>query len=653
MELSDFEKSYERDERGFTFLVIRCVGNCLAAKAMEVVADISLAEICGKAGEAADGFGVPATDFADARHRLVLVNGWQSWSFSGELGKGEHPRRAILKPALNLFVDHPAEEEVRALARQGRKSLTYPWRSDMVSHFYVVLRSGKARLALVSPNVYDGDNEVDRSLPPVTFFVGVANVRVAVFADGGSFRTGETIARIAILPASGYFNLKDKMAALFSAGGEDNAPVAERFGELAFLGGDVAKREPIGGFETWYNHYLDIDEGIILRDLDALETNGNLVNAMFLKKGKPAVFQIDDGWEKLVGDWVPHEEKFPNGVAELAVRIEAKGLIPGLWLAPFLVLPESLTAREHPGWILRDAGGKPVLAGWNPGWRGNVYCLDLSLPEVEKYLVDLFDTIVNVWGFRYLKLDFLYAGMLCGIRAGEAGGSWEHYRRILKHITSMKRAENGKPVAWLACGAPFESTADLMPLMRIGADTKENWDWPLLRLIGHQGRPSAKVNLSHTIARAFLDGTLLLNDPDVVFCRRHRTTFNDSEKFLIGLVARMFASQIFVSDNPSEFETGRGSTANIEADAGGSLSEAEFTRELLGLYEKLGGREFGVERYSLSSRDIFRFFSRDGSLHGIINLSNRGCALVTEIPGSGELQPVLVPRHSLEIFGLQ
>ncbi|MGB4587325.1 MAG: hypothetical protein WBH66_09815 [Rectinemataceae bacterium] len=64
----------------------------------------------------------------------------------------------------------------------------------------------------------------------------------------------------------------------------------------------------------------------------------------------------------------------------------------------------------------------------------------------------------------------------------------------------------------------------------------------------------------------------------------------------------MFASQIFVSDNPSEFETGRDSTASLAAGgAGGGLSEAEFTRELLGLYERLGGREFGVERLSFSA----------------------------------------------------
>lgn len=622
MESIDFEKQYERDVSGLPLLVLRCGSDFTATQPMQLLADVPIAELC----EAVAPAGVSAADFADPRARLLLVNGWQSWSFAGELGGKERPRRAILKPALNLYVDHPAEREVRALAGRGHPGLRH---DDIVSHFYLVLRAARARLALVSHNAGSADGE--RSLPPVTFFVGRESVRIAVFAEGGSFRAGEVVASIAIAAGSDYFGLKDRLARLFGAAGRQGS-----------------RREPIGGFETWYNHYLDIDEGIIRRDLEALGTNDNLVNAMFLEKGKPLVFQIDDGWEECVGDWVPRKDKFPDGVASLAARMEGKGLIPGLWLAPFLVMPGSAIAREHPGWLLRHEGGQPVLAGWNPGWGGNVYCLDLSLSEVEDYLVSLFDAIVNEWGFRYLKLDFLYAGMLRGTRGGEAGGIWEHYARVLKRITSMRTTASGLPVTWLACGAPIESTAPLIPLMRIGADTREHWDWPLLRLIGHQGRPSAKVNLGHTLARSLLDGTALLNDPDVVFCRTERTSLADSEKFLIGLVARMFASQIMISDDPAEFGLGRNGGASKGV---GGLTDRDFTRELLVLYEKLGNRDFGVERYSLSSPDLYRFFSRDGELHGLINLSDRSRVLEAESP-SGETKPALLPPHSMVIFGL-
>jgi len=646
MDSIEFDRSYEHDASGIAFLVLRSRADFVETSPIRLIAAIPIVGFCEAAGsafgDATAAAGVTAKDFSDPRARLVLANGWQSWSFAGELRRNERPRRAALKRALNLYVDHPAEAEVRALARRGHRVSGFA-RPDIVSHFFVVLRAGRARLALVSHNVSeeggsrDGSNgngrgPLGRALPPVSFFVGREIIRVAVSAEGGSFRAGEIVARVAIVVGSDYFALKDKLAGLFRA--------ADRFAALRFLGADPSRREPIGGFETWYNHYLDIDEAMILRDLEALGSNDNLANAMFLEKGKPVVFQIDDGWENRVGDWAPNEKKFPNGVASLAARVEAKGLIPGLWIAPFLLMPDSLTARDHPDWLLRDARGRPVLAAWNPGWGGDTYCLDISKPEVDEYLLGLFDTIVNAWGFRYLKLDFLYAGMLRGSspeggRAGESRGYWELYGDLLRRITSVKFTKAGKPVAWLACGAPFECTAPFMPLMRVGADTRERWDWPILKLIGHQGRPSAKVNLGHTFARSLLDGTLLLNDPDVVFCRESNTTLVDSEKFLIGLAARMFASQILTSDDPSEF----------------GQSEREFTRELLALFEKLGSRDFGVERYSLADPGLYRFFSRDGVIHGIINLSNRGQALEEESP-AGDSRPALVPPHSTVVFGL-
>ena len=669
-------------------LALRCRRDVAAGEPLSLIAELSIADLCGMAGLAprgeAGGAGrasaageMAANDAAallNPRRRLVLANGWQSWSFAGELAAGERPRRALLKPQLNLFVDHPAQAAVGEMARRGRQTAAGARGPDIVSHFFTVLRAGSTRLALVSLGAArsaanaaeNAANAGGRTPPPVTFFIGPETIRVAVYAEGASFRAGDLAARIGILSGGDYFAIKDQFAQAFGAAG--------RLDGLAFLGAAPAspgrRRSPIGGFETWYNHYLDIDEPIIRRDLEALPANGNLVNALFLSKGRPVVFQIDDGWEKRVGDWAPHAGKFPSGMAGLARDIEARGLIPGLWLAPFLAMPDSDLAKNHPDWLLRDASGAPIVAGWNPGWGGEVHCLDLSQPAVEDYLFGLFDAIVNEWGFQYLKLDFLYAGMIRGALA-RGGAAWEHYERVLRRITSIAADRRGKPVAWLACGAPIETTAPLMPLMRIGADTRETWDWPILRLVGHQGRPSAKVNLGHTLARSLLDGTLLLNDPDVVFCRDRRIALGDSEKFVIGLAARMFASQILVSDDPAEFgqtpaaapasaaAPAPASASNAAAPANdtlrppkGSMAEPEFTSRLLSLYGALGDREFGVERYSLSSPDLYRFFSRDGAVHGIINLSDRGQVLETESPAGASVS-VFAPRRSIALFGLK
>jgi alpha-galactosidase len=621
---------------------------------------VTIQAICDLSGEgakdAAQRAGRNLIGLSSRSERFVLMNGWQSWSFGGEIQGRERPRRAFYKRDLNLFVDHPAEAAVRDTAKRS---------GAVVSHFFTVLRTGDLRLALVSDNV---DREADRILPPLTFFVGEDWIEIHAYAEGGHFRKGETVARVAVVPAADYFELKDRLAVLFAAPG--------RFENLAFLSGgaeggykedirSTVRPTPIGGFETWYNHYLDINESVVLDDLGSIGANGNLLRAMFIDRDKPLIFQIDDGWERCVGDWRPEPAKFPAGMAKIARSIEEKGYIPGLWLAPFLVMPESPVFVEHPEWILRDTSDKPVKAGWNPGWGGAVYCLDLSMPEVEVYILSLFDTVIEEWGYRYLKLDFLYAGLLRGRRKGGvsdrggaggadsvsgADGVWENYVRILDRITSRTKDSRGRAIAYLSCGAPFETTAPFMPLMRIGADTLERWDWYQLKLIGHQGRPSAKVNLGHTFARAILDKTLLLNDPDVVFCRTARTSLRDHEKFLIGLSAFMFASQIMFSDDPSEF--GRDEEGRSRGKP--CLGEKDFTEELLSLYDRLRGHEFGIERLDGPSRELYRFFARDGAIFGCVNLSDRDrITLLDAYPYIGvEPRPAMVPAHSMLVFGL-
>jgi alpha-galactosidase len=139
--------------------------------------------------------------------------------------------------------------------------------------------------------------------------------------------------------------------------------------------------------------------------------------------------------------------------------------------------------------------------------------------------------------------------------------------------------------------------------MRIGADTKEAWDWPALRAIRHQGRPSARMSALDAIGRSALDGAVFVNDPDVVFCRTARMRLGEGEKELVALVDIMLASQVMFSDDAREFG-----------------DEAAFTSRIVELHDRLAGREYGVER---AGRDAFRIFSRDGAVSGIANLSDR------------------------------
>jgi alpha-galactosidase len=393
----------------------------------------------------------------------------------------------------------------------------------------------------------------------------------------------------------------------------------------------------IGGYETWYNRYTNINESVVLRDLEALGKTENLIKLLFLDKKRPAVFQIDDGWERRVGDWEVDEAKFPRGMRFLAERIESAGLIPGLWIAPFIVTKRSKVFEERREWVLKDRQGRPVVAGFNHLWDGRYFCLDLSREDVLAYIQGLIERVIG-WGFRYIKVDFLYAGFFDGAFTG--GGSpgekspYLQYDRACALITDRTKTASGLPVAYLGCGLPLGASFRHFPLSRVGADTREEWDWNLVKLLGHIGRPSAYVSLLDTIGRAFFDNTLYCGDPDVVFLRSKNCRLSEPEKELIALVNFLLAGQIMAADDPD----------------GLSEDDLRFARRIADLYERLAGEECGAER---EARDVFRLFSRSGRVNGVLNLSNRPYRLSALPPGEPLVSRIAdnaCPPHTISLF---
>jgi alpha-galactosidase len=480
---------------------------------------------------------------------------------------------------------------VPQLLRYTNRDGDDPQPGEVVGHFVSYLRVGDEYLCLAS---LEGGVH-----PPVTYRFDRRAGRVSLesFAGGRKWKKDETIAEVRIFSASGVFALKDALRDIYR--------LDERFERLSFLKSASDPRLRPGGFESWYNHYTDIDEALIRADLEALTETDNLINVFYKRRGRPTVFQIDDGWQNCVGDWEINAARFPGGLRVLSEAIESKGMIPGLWFAPFLITKKSAVYRERPDWLLHDADGKPVVAGFNDKWDKDFFCLDISRRDVLAYLRRLMDRAIDDWGFRYLKLDFLYAGMFSGAH-GERGAPFELYDRALKILTERTADKEGRPVAYLGCGLPFGPSYPYFPLSRIGADTKEDWDWPKVKLIGHVGRPSAYVSLQDTIGRSYLDGTVYINDPDVVFLRDRNCRLRENEKELIALTNYLLASQIMFSDDPADF--------------GRSPEERALTERVVALYGELPEDEYGATRIA---RDVFRVESRSGKIAGLINLRSR------------------------------
>ena len=536
----------------------------------------------------------------------IHPGGWQSWSAGWELmGRERLPKKVALIPELIRLTNRDRE-----LPPKGGG-----W---IIGHFIIYLRAGDHYLCIAS-----GEGG---SLAPVTFYIHREKQRIIaeVFAPGKTWEAGEPIAVLNVFYARTFFDFKDKLKTLYNQ-------------EQAFQSADFLrcpdrstetrnKRNLPGGYESWYNHYTDINEALILEDLEALNETENLLKLRYIDRKRPLVFQIDDGWERAVGDWEINSERFPRGLKFIAERIEAAGLIPGIWLAPFLVTRKSGILREKPEWLLREyepensgkpimqqrfqQPGKPVVAGFNPLWDRQYYCLDLSRQDVQDYIKTLIDRAIDEWGFRYLKLDFLYTGLFYGAFAGK-GAPHEHYEKACKILTERTKNAAGLPVAYLGCGLPLGPSHRYFPLSRIGADTREEWDWFPARLLSHVGRPSAWINLRDTIGRTHLDGTVYLSDPDVIFLRTKNCKLTENEKELIALVNFLLAGQIMFSDDPLHLEA----------------QDLALARRINRLYEKLEDDDYGAVRID---RDAFRVESRSGKTAGLINLDGRPFRLEKE-----------------------
>ena len=536
------------------------------------------------------------TRMAFSKEKIMLyAGGWQSWSPGWELAPGETlPSKVRLIPLLRKLSAPPWD--VKQNGNSPKKN-----RGEVDGSFIMYLRalSFYVVIAVVM-------NEPEA--PPVCFSISKdrEHIRSGIYLPGG-IRPGNTdrnknlpIAELRVFCADGYFALKDELKKIYSA--------ESRFQRLLFLGsGSPGIDFRPGGYASWYNHYTNIDESTILSDLNGLIHTDNLITVRYLREGQPVVFQIDDGWEIAVGDWEIHKTKFPRGLKGIAEQIENAGLIPGIWLAPFLITRKSRIFREKPEWLLRE-NGRPVRAGWNPHWDGVFYCLDLSRDDVKEYLRFLIHEIIDQWGFRYIKLDFLYAGFLPGTYSGpqentEPVSPAFYYKQAVELLTEKRANACGLPVAYLGCGLPLGSSYRHFPLSRIGTDTKERWDWTLPKYLRHEGRPSALLSLRDTIGRSFMNGTVYINDPDVIFLRSQNCSLTENEKELIALVNFLFAGQILCSDD---------FFALHKTD----LSFAETINEL---YSKLSKEEYGA---LYLKKDVYRLESRSGKVSGIINLSD-------------------------------
>ncbi len=212
------------------------------------------------------------------------------------------------------------------------------------------------------------------------------------------------------------------------------------------------------GWDSWSTRlHSGLSERVLLENLDAQDRK--------LKRYGWTHFAVDDGWQREVGDWEPHPERFPQGIRVIADEAHRRGMTASLWVSPFAAHPESELARNHPEWFVRPRPGRgQLLIG------KQTLILDPTRPEVAEWLQALGRKITVDWGFDgIVEADYAYYLMLAeGFQ--EAVTPLEALRRGMAALRSGMRDD-----AFLLTTTPQPVNAALAPGIRTGYDCAPRW----------------------------------------------------------------------------------------------------------------------------------------------------------------------------------
>lgn len=288
------------------------------------------------------------------------------------------------------------------------------------------------------------------------------------------------------------------------------------------------------GYTSWYNYYTNVSEADVVRDLQSIVDSGSKID----------IFQIDDGFERAVGDWLELKEgKFSQDLKPLVDKIKACGMKAGLWLAPFNCDKGSHIYRDHKDWLVCDDNGVPICAGLN--W-GGFYTLDIYKEEPRNYIKKVFDVVLNEWGFDMVKLDFLYSTCMQP-RYGKSRG------QLMCEGMDFLRELVGDKIL-LGCGVPLMPAFGKVDYCRTGPDVALKWKENCQERKMHRERVSTPNGVNNSIFRRHLDGRAFVNDPDVYFLRSYNIQHRDSHKALLASINKLFGNLLFVSDDVSTYD---------------------------------------------------------------------------------------------------
>ncbi|MFP4536620.1 MAG: glycoside hydrolase family 36 protein [Spirochaetaceae bacterium] len=317
-----------------------------------------------------------------------------------------------------------------------------------------------------------------------------------------------------------------QLGAIHIARGSTHELIHRYFREIRDSGVPRLRDENVRGWCSWYYYYTRITPTIIEKNIEALR------RARDMEGARIDFVQIDDGYQRAVGDWLELKPQFEGEMRRLSDAIREAGFRPGLWIAPFVAARKSKLLTIHPEYVLRDEHGRRIVAGFNFFWPGKYYYgLDITNPRFEEHLRKVIRTVVGEWGFPYLKCDFLFGGCLRGGTHHDLSLSRaEVLRRGMEIVREEAEANSDEEVFLVGCGMPLTAGIGTVDAMRVGPDTGGYWIEKKGKLLRTGAMVGVRNSLRNSVVRGAMHQSLWLNDPDCLMLRSEGTKLNPAQR---------------------------------------------------------------------------------------------------------------------------
>lgn len=529
--------------------------------------------------------------------RSFFVNGWQSWSFTGSILHGQKPPLYSM-PALFVESFHHGGLGTALPINQGKGKVPFRLGCHSFSTSNTTSASNDQTAAEKKDDKKTSqrlgheivDEEANRDYIASDMFTLLSDLQSKTGVFMGFISQQEHFGCIAtniaydrltahvsgdgvVIPAvTSRFITTDPLI-MYTVSSLDNpfsvysSIVNKVHAVETLMQSNVAKTVP-AGWCSWYHFYEKISEDILLKNMQGMV---KIDEERRLDKVGFNLFQIDDGYQLHWGDWTqiaPHYS-FSKSLSATVTKLSEDGFRTGLWLAPFAADHGAEISKKHPNWILRQTK-ENISKHWLSRILPNLYSvcnsancgkffygLDTTLPEFQVHLREVIRVATRVWGFNYLKLDFLYAAVL------HQAQSECHHDKFLTKAQMMRRAlqlirdEAGDNVFILGCGAPLGSLLGIFHANRVSADMGLSWDpeFPLPKKDAWN-LPCARNAVRNTLTRSFMHRKWFINDPDCMLLR-DGLKYTEEEVIALATVRALSGGSMIISDDLSSISNKR------------------------------------------------------------------------------------------------